>query len=105
MIDSIALQDLSAEQFKPCEGQPFRITLEDGEVDLMLLSVNTLKGDTERKDGSPFSLLFHAPVDFFLEQQIVPLHNDTIGELSLFLVPLGPDPKNKERSLYEAIFT
>ena len=105
MTDAIALQDVSAERFKSCQGQHFRITLEDGEVDLILFSISVLKGDTERKDGSPFSLLFHGPVDFHLEQQIVPLYNENIGELSIFLVPLGPDPKHKDCSLYEAIFT
>ena len=101
-----ALDEISADRFKACEGQDFRIPTEDGEIALELAQVSSLKGDTPRKDRAPFSLLFYGPPNLQIEQQIVPLRNESFGELHLFLVPLGPDPDDPDRRmLFEAVFT
>ncbi len=106
MSNEPALDEISVDRFKACEGQDFHFTLEEGEVALKLSLVSSLKGDTPRKDRSPFSLLFHGPANLQMDQQIVPLRNESFGELHLFLVPLGPDPDDPDRRmLFEAIFT
>ena len=106
MSQSLPLDELSADRFKPCEGQTFRIPTDGGTLELELTQVSSLKGDTPRKDKSPFSLLFRGPAGTHFEQQIVPLENETLGRLELFLVPLGPDLKDEGRStLFEAVFT
>ncbi len=106
MSDSPAPGTLSVGTFKPCQGQTFSLKAEDRTIELLLSSVSSLKGDTPREDKNPFSLLFHGPPDAYFEQQTVVLHNETLGELALFLVPLGPDPDDEgRRMLYEAIFT
>jgi hypothetical protein len=51
-----------------------------------------------RKD--PFSLLFRAPADCGLPQQIYRLEHHAFDGLELFLVPLGPDSGGM---LYEAV--
>jgi hypothetical protein len=53
-----------------------------------------------RPDHPAFSLIFHAPGTGHLPQQIFALDNAELGELDLFLVPLGPDG---DRMRYEAV--
>ena len=48
-----------------------------------------------------FSLTFQGPVSAPLPQQIHTLHNPTLGQIHLFLVPLGPTGATFE---YQAIF-
>ena len=38
-----------------------------------------------------YSLIFHGPLDPVVAQQIVTLEHAEMGELSLFVVPVGPD--------------
>lgn len=109
--DPSALGEMSAERFRSCEGQDFLVAVEeDREIVLELTQIRVLKGDTPRKDRTPFSLTFRGPGDVCLQQQIVPMKHADLGELALFLVPLGPDPdapgSEEERGLlYEAVFT
>lgn len=48
-----------------------------------------------------FSLLFTGPLDRALAQGTYPLHHDALGEVELFLVPLGPAGNTMR---YEAAF-
>lgn len=48
-----------------------------------------------------FSLFFNGPIEFFLPQGIRKLKHISLGELDLFLVPVGND---KEGYQYEAVF-
>ncbi|MFO7169463.1 MAG: hypothetical protein DIU80_015670 [Chloroflexota bacterium] len=50
----------------------------------------------------PFSLVFRAPRTCHLPQRIYTLENHTLGQLDLFLVPIGPDSRGM---CYEAVFT
>ena len=59
--------------------------------------------DTPSGEGrTPFSLIFLANSADFVPQQIVNLANDELGEVALFLVPLGPED---ERMRYEAVIS
>ena len=49
-----------------------------------------------------FSLLFKGPQDIFLPQKIWLLNHSTLGDISLFLVPISQDD---DGFCYEAIFT
>jgi hypothetical protein len=51
-----------------------------------------------------FSVLFSASKDLELEQQIYRVEHLELGEMDLFLVPLGPDPEGGAM-LFEAVFT
>jgi hypothetical protein len=48
-----------------------------------------------------FALLFQGPADVYLPQRIYPLEHDQMGNVSLFLVPVGREEKGY---LYEAVF-
>jgi hypothetical protein len=48
-----------------------------------------------------FSLLFRGDRNYVFPQQIFPLKHDAIGELELFLVPVGRDETG---TFYEAVF-
>jgi hypothetical protein len=48
-----------------------------------------------------FSLLFRGDRNYVFPQQIFPLKHDAIGELDLFLVPVGRDETG---TFYEAVF-
>ncbi len=48
-----------------------------------------------------FSLLFHGPVEYPLQQRIYRLEHNQLGILELFLVPVGRDKKAYH---YEAVF-
>ena len=54
---------------------------------------------TERQEV--FSLFFHGPADSFVSQGIHKLKHSQLGELELFLVPVGRD---KNGFQYEAAF-
>jgi hypothetical protein len=48
-----------------------------------------------------FSLLFRGDRNYVFPQQIFPLKHDAIGELDLFLVPVGRDETG---TFYQAVF-
>jgi hypothetical protein len=50
---------------------------------------------------APFSLVFRGPLEPLLPQGIHRLEHDALGELDLFLVPIGPDEAGTR---YEAVF-
>jgi hypothetical protein len=54
------------------------------------------------REGGAFSLLFTTPPGPFLRQGIYPLDNPTLGQLDLFIVPLGPRDGGNG---YEVVFT
>jgi hypothetical protein len=49
----------------------------------------------------PFNLLFRGPLKPLLPQRTYRLANELLGELELFLVPLGPEGGEQR---YEAVF-
>ena len=55
----------------------------------------------EVTDRSPFSLVFRCDKEIFLEQKIYKMRHKLMGDLEIFLVPIGED---KDGLLYEAIF-
>lgn len=95
------LDILRIENFADRVGETFRLRLDSGDgVDLELVEATGTGGtELERK---PFSLVFRAPEGAVEQQQIFRLEHDDLGELDLFLVPLGP---GKEGMLCEAVFT
>lgn len=60
---------------------------------------------TERDDSpklEQFSVIFHNPAGAYLPQGMYELHHETLGEITLFLVPLGP--RNGRGMDFQAIF-
>jgi hypothetical protein len=97
------LENLTAEDFRPCLNQQFTIRLEDGsDYSLELFQVN--ETGTARTPGErrPFALLFRNPrTDGYLAQRIYRLEHPALGTLEVFIVPLGAFADGMH---YEVIF-
>lgn len=97
------------ETFTPLVGEKFRTVTDTGEIiELHLTEAGAVqlhkrdgrtrdKESTLRKD--PFSLIFS--FNRMLSQGLYSLHNDTLGEVEIFLVPIGPFDGNWG---HEAVF-
>ena len=98
------LSTITHEDFEPCLGQTFLVTPEGADgLELELTQVKPL-GSTDLVAGvlrQSFSLLFRGPLKPLLSQQLYRMENAAIGELLLFLVPIGP---NENGMLYDVTF-
>jgi hypothetical protein len=94
------VENLSAKLFADQLHTEFNVCLPDSEpLPLRLYEVT-------EENSSPkieqFSLLFRGPLAPHCTQGIHSLQHDKLGELSLFLVPIGPDGEGMR---YQAIFS
>lgn len=80
--------------------QTFQVHGEAGTIEATLIDCTKLVQHDE-EGRVPFSIVFRGPMEPFLEQRIYKLSHEKIGEIEIFLVPLGPD---KTGMKYEAIF-
>lgn len=96
--------DVSAEQFSECLNETFTISRDDAQFEARLIDVRRLGGHATRADQQPFSILFHASDAVNLPQNTYRADHAAIGELDLFLVPVGPDPDHGGMC-FEAVFT
>jgi hypothetical protein len=90
---------LEHEDFAKQLHSKFRIRVDESqtvESELTEVSELLLSPKQER-----FSLVFRTSNEFFLGQGQRPLEHDVMGQLSLFLVPVGRD---EEGTYYEAVF-
>ncbi|MCA9961567.1 MAG: hypothetical protein R3E31_27620 [Chloroflexota bacterium] len=99
------LDELRSSDFLPYVNDLFRVQLaEDETYDLELLEVKEVgpvydEGERRRQ----FSLLFrHKRTDVYLGQAMYTVQHAQMGELSLFVVPLGPGADGMR---YEVLFT
>ena len=77
----------------------FNVAVEENEpLELELVEVSELKTGGGQES---FSLLFHGAKDKFLPQKLYELEHDTLGQGSIFLVPVGAKDEVIE---YEAVF-
>jgi len=67
-----------------------------------LVSVDRLGNSAGVNDRDVFSVIFRGDNDRVLQQQIYRISNDTLGEMDLFIVPIGPDEQGMR---YEAVFS
>ena len=97
--------------FEPHVDDVFTITLSDEnqqpiDVELLLRAVEAMgvkERDIVAHGRESFSLIFeHERKDFYLNQGIYRLEHPVLGQLELFLVPLGPVESGMQ---YEVIFT
>lgn len=99
MLNKLTIDDFSGRVM-----EPFTVQFAEGEkLRLELVEVNPLSEDTGSQNRVPFSLIFRNDnVDGYLPQQIYRLSHPLMGEMDLFLVPLGP---HQDGMRYEALFT
>ena len=76
-------------------GRCFRIEIGPGEhVGATLIvaeAIDTGSGHADSAGRSPFCLLFELPENVELTQQTYNVSQEQLGELPLFLVPVGPN--------------
>ena|SRR5215217_1842961 len=73
----------------------------DDPAQTLALTLTSIVEHTKTERQEVFSLFFHGPSAPFLPQGIHKLNHSHLGELELFLVPVGQD---KEGFQYEAAF-
>ena len=95
------LDQVTWEVFADQLNQTFRIRGEFGQVESTLIDCEKLVQHDE-EGRVPFSIVLRGPMEPSLEQQIYKVSHEKIGEMEMFLVPLGPD---KTGMKYEAVFT
>ncbi len=100
------LEKLRSENFAPLLNQNFSIAAEGIETETaVLIDLSELGNEPNEDDIAnrrAFSLVFRIAGNTYLPQQIYKVSHKTLGELDIFLVPLGPD---KIGMKYEAMFT
>lgn len=101
-----ALDTVTIDTFAPHLNTTFKVQHDAGVSDMTLIRVkNLLDGKRPRHAKAkrdPFSVIFLGPADRMLSQRTYHFMHDGIGELDLFIVPVGRDEAGTE---YEAIFT
>ncbi len=100
------IDKLNKEDFEAHLKSRVTVRLEDrGSCELLLVEVIHIGAKQARGAARhAFSVLFSGAEDFHLEQMIYRVEHGELGEMDLFLVPLGPDPATG-KLLFEAVFT
>ena len=91
------------DDFNGCLNQPFTLQLDEStHLRLILISVDKNPGSATVGEYDAFSVVFRGDNTQMLEQQTYNISNDTLGDMALFIVPIGPDDKGLR---YEAVFS
>ena len=99
------LETLEESTFKDRLQETFIVETGEGEVAMQLIEVSTFSERTQMPDRRrPFSAVFLSSGGEVLDQATYTVRNPTLGELQLFLVPLGPDLDGKGIR-HEAVFS
>lgn len=98
------LDSLNVHSFTPYVGEIFEVPFDDGTVVHLKLTVATPFGYDEATlaAGRSFRLLFEAAGPPYLKQGTFAVHHRKLGELPIFLVPVGVLPGGLGQ--YEAVF-
>jgi uncharacterized protein DUF6916 len=93
----------TAERFSQNVNTKFTVKVDSAEpVDLELVEVAVRANEANEQAGMErFSTFFHGPANFFLPQQTYEMTHPQMGELQIFLVPVG---ENERGYRYEAVF-
>lgn len=97
------LDTLSHTDFEPLVSQAFVVVHAHGALGLELVEVSVMdERHSDPRRRLAFSLVFHGPAEPTLAQGTYTLRNATLGELAVFMVPLGPVDAGLR---YEVVFT
>lgn len=91
---------INVETFESISGDVVKLSIDDWSAEGQIVEVKRLRKDAEA-EREPFSVLILVKQDQALEQQIFTLAHPALGELVVFLVPLGP---KDDAMCYEAVF-
>jgi hypothetical protein len=95
--------DHGADDFSRQLNTKFTVEVESSEpIELELVEVAVRQSEANEQAGMErFSTFFYGPGNFFLPQQTYELRHPEMGEMAVFIVPIGADEKGYR---YEAIF-
>ncbi len=100
MLPSAAVQEpLVFETFAGRVGQEFRVVVDAATIIATTLTAANAHGDGRVVAG--FSLVFTGPSEPVLVQRTYRLVHDELGDLDIFIVPIGRDDTGVR---YEAVF-
>ncbi len=95
----VTLEELHADRFAEYINSEFQV------LDYLPVQFALRMVEVQERSKSPqqeiFALLFHGPGQYFMPQGIHKLKHSQLGEIDLFLVPVGQDPQGFQ---YEAVF-
>ena len=99
------LEQLTSEHFAPHLHQLFKLGSDQQTFEAELVEVSTLSFERPAVPGAEraqaFSIVFAGPQDPVQSQGICSIQHPELGELQVFLVPIGPGGNGM---MYEAIF-
>ncbi len=96
------LEKLMLETFTGRVGEVFTVSGSDVPTMELRLAEASAWGAPQNGGRQPFSLIFHGPMEPVMWQRIAPVSHAELGEMEIFLVPIGP-----ERGVmrYQAVFS
>ena len=103
-MTTIPTEDLTIDTFTgQTNGKPFKVLLDaPRSAQLILESVTPIPRRDIPMTRAPFSLFFKDPSPTeILPQKIYPLAHEDLGEMTIFLVPVGQDASGVT---YQAVF-
>ena len=92
---------LTLEHFSGCVNETFHASLNEGEIDFVLVEARSIPPPPGNHVRAPFSLLFRNTSSFLFPQQTYRMHHGRVGDVGIFLVPVA---REREGFLYQAIF-
>jgi hypothetical protein len=96
------LETLTKDDWTRHQGEPFLIESAPGNSILLNLIGVTGYGKPMGGNREAYSLMFLGPMAPILPQKIYHARNEGMGEMEIFLVPVGPHAEGMQ---YEAVFT
>jgi hypothetical protein len=101
---AVNLRTVRLADFARWVGTEFRVADEPNlGVVLELVAAEPVPSRASAPRQEPFSLIFRGPEDRRLDQRIQALEHDELGQLGLFLVPIGPGANCRGLN-YQSIF-
>ena len=97
MLDRV----LVIEDFADKVGEVFAVSLQDADIALNLIESSPLPNRRGPDSRLPFSLLFRGSDPRMLQQQLYRVTHGSLGEMAIFLVPVGKDDAGIQ---YQATF-
>lgn len=96
------LETLTKDTWDKYLNQTFQIEIAEGQALPLILDEVSGYGRNSDASREAYTLLFHGPLQPILPQRIYRMANQLMGEMDIFLVPIGMDSVGMR---YEAIFS
>ena len=93
---------LTIDWFQPLKGQSFGLRADEATLEMVLADVAPQRVNSPGDARRAFSLMFEGTAGRLCPQGTYRLHNDAVGALDIFLVPIGRTADDCYR--YQAVF-